>query len=140
MKKSILLLTLLLSTFTWANNSADVIEARQKAFSLIEDQLDKASDLVDGNDTNWQQLELVAKQLTHASHTISFPEGSREGSKASDKIWQDTTKFEQLMAQMDQGISELYQASQQHNASMAEDGIDKAEKTCRSCHRAYRSR
>ncbi|EIZ9928853.1 c-type cytochrome [Vibrio parahaemolyticus] len=140
MKKTIFLLALLLPTFTWANDYSDVIEARQEAFSLIEDQLDSASDLIDGKDTKWQQLEHLAKQLTDASQTLSFPKGSHEGSKASEKIWQDPDKFQQLMAQMDQGISELYQASQQRDASMAEDSIDKAEKTCRSCHRAYRSR
>lgn len=142
MNKTILLLTLLLPSVTWANNYADVIETRQKAFSLIEEQLDSASDLIDGDDTNWQQLEQVAKQLTDASQTLttSFPQGSHDGSKANEKIWQDPTKFEQLMAKMDQGISQLYQASQQRNVDMAEEGIERAEDTCRSCHRSYRSR
>lgn len=142
MNNKIYLIGLLLPCFVWASSHSATVDNRQQAFSSIEEQLDAASDLIDGKDTDWTQLESTATQLLAASETLkhSFPQGSSEGSKASEKIWQDPAKFQQLMMQMDQGIAQLYQASQQRDTSMAEDGIDKAEDTCRSCHRSYRSR
>ena len=142
MKKKLYLLGLLLPCFAWANNSSTVIDSRQQAFSNIEQQLEKAEDTLDGKETNWGEITAIATKLQSASETLkhSFPQGSQTDSKASEKIWQDPEQFQQLMTKMDQGFIELYQASEQQNPSMAEEAIDSAQDTCRSCHRNYRSR
>nr|WP_276605722.1 MULTISPECIES: cytochrome c [Vibrio] len=37
-------------------------------------------------------------------------------------------------------FSELYQASVEQDLSSAEQGLNSANKTCKGCHRTYRSR
>ncbi|MFS1495331.1 cytochrome c [Vibrio lentus] len=44
------------------------------------------------------------------------------------------------MLQMNQGFTELQQASIEQDLSNAERGLDAANNTCRACHRTYRSR
>lgn len=142
MNLALALLTLMTPCLVLANSSADIIKDRQQHFVHIEQQLDKASESLDGSDTDWAQLEITASQLKASSEDLqhSFPQGSQDGSKANEKVWQQPAEFGQLMNEMDQGFEELYRAAKQQNAELAEQGIDAAQQTCRSCHRSYRSR
>ncbi|EGU46230.1 hypothetical protein VII00023_06822 [Vibrio ichthyoenteri ATCC 700023] len=142
MKIHLTLIALMIPCIALANSNTEIINARQEAFVHIEQQLKEANDNLDGVDTDWLTVELNATQLQQASESLqhSFPQGSQEGSKASDKIWQQPNEFDQLMLQMDQGFETLYRATKEHNVDLAEQGIKAAQQTCRSCHRTYRSR
>lgn len=118
------------------------IEARQNAFEKIEILSKQASNLLNGNESDWQALEQVGKELTRNSAQlhVAFPVGSQENSKAKQEVWSKPDNFNHLMVEMDNGFIELYRGVQAQNAPEAEQGLEKAQDTCRSCHRAYRSR
>ncbi|MGR5076590.1 c-type cytochrome [Photobacterium swingsii] len=118
------------------------IAQRQTAFSSIESDLKAASKSTDGQDSDWQQLVLISEQLADHSKALMtlFPEGSQSGSKAKKEVWNKPEKFNALLAQMDTGFQQMHQASEQQNLSELKTGLSQAEKTCRSCHRSYRSR
>ncbi len=140
--------TVLLSTYVTAEQGdglpdySNQIEQRQHAFTQVETLVEKANDTLDGDDTDWQTLEDTSFELTTHSQALltSFPLGSQEGSKAKESVWSEPEKFNRLLTQMDQGFQELYQGSQQGDASLAESGLEAAQDTCKSCHRSYRSR
>ncbi|MBW3698186.1 cytochrome c [Vibrio sp. T187] len=150
MKNSELTLSLVLttvaspifSTSVFANAYEAEISQRQTAFSSIEDDLKSASRLLDGKSTDWEALTAVSRELIEHGNTLneSFPEGSQKGSKAKKEVWTSPSKFNTLLAQMDAGFEALYNASAQQDPKQASAGIKQAEKTCKSCHRSYRSR
>ncbi|MGF1833505.1 c-type cytochrome [Photobacterium sanguinicancri] len=118
------------------------IVQRQTAFSSIESDLKTASKSIDGQDSDWQQLVLISEQLADHSKALMtlFPEGSQSGSKAKKEVWNKPEKFNVLLAQMDTGFQQMYQASEQQNLNELKAGLSQAEKTCRGCHRSYRAR
>ncbi|ODS05310.1 c-type cytochrome [Vibrio scophthalmi] len=142
MKTQLILIALMTPCIALASNNSQLIKDRQEAFTHIEQQLKEASEHLDSLETDWLTVEISAIQLQEMSESLqhSFPQGSQEGSKASDKIWQQPNEFNQLMQQMDQGFETLYRATKEHNVDLAERGIEAAQQTCRACHRTYRSR
>ena len=125
-----------------AQNYTQQIEQRQHAFEKVETLVKSANRTLDGSQTDWDKLQATSLELNNHSQALLtlFPVGSQQGSKAKDSVWSKPEKFNQLLLQMDQGFAELYQASQQQSPSLAESGLDAAQKTCKSCHRSYRSR
>ncbi|USD41753.1 cytochrome c [Vibrio sp. SCSIO 43135] len=125
-----------------AQDYSQQIEQRQHAFEQVETLVKSANRTLDGSQTDWDKLQATSLELSNHSQALLtlFPAGSQQGSKAKDSVWSKPEKFNQLLLQMDQGFAELYQASQQQNPSLAESGLDSAQKTCKSCHRSYRSR
>lgn len=136
------LLVSLFPMMAMAQDFGTQISERQVAFSGIELGLENADDLIDGHDTDWIMLSATGQTLKEHSKILqaSFPSGSLVGSKANSDVWDKPEKFNALMAQMNEGFEMLYTASQQQDAALAERGIKQAQDTCRSCHRAYRSR
>ncbi|MCW8335414.1 c-type cytochrome [Vibrio paucivorans] len=125
-----------------AQDYSQQIEQRQHAFEQVETLVKSANRTLDGSQTDWDKLQATSLELSNHSQALLtlFPAGSQQGSKAKDSVWSKPEKFNQLLLQMDQGFAELYQASQQQSPSLAESGLDAAQKTCKSCHRSYRSR
>ncbi|WCP69208.1 cytochrome c [Vibrio tubiashii] len=125
-----------------AQDYSQQIEQRQHAFEQVETLVKSANRTLDESQTDWDKLQATSLELSNHSQALLtlFPAGSQQGSKAKDSVWSKPEKFNQLLLQMDQGFAELYQASQQQSPSLAESGLDAAQKTCKSCHRSYRSR
>ncbi|MEX0332975.1 cytochrome c [Vibrio tubiashii] len=125
-----------------AQDYSQQIEQRQHVFEQVETLVKSASRTLDGSNTEWDKLGSTSSQLKKHSQSLLalFPTGSQQGSKAKENIWSKPEKFNQLLLQMDKGFEQLYQASQQQNLSLAESSLDSAQKTCKSCHRSYRSR
>ncbi len=142
MKKTVLGVVIILPVMVMAQSFEPHIEARQTAFSEIETVVDKASDIIDGQNTDWNELNVVSQVLSADGDTlnVSFPVGSQSGSKATVDIWEKPEKFNSLLTQMDDAFKSLYVASQDHNVKAAESALKQAESSCRSCHRSYRSR
>lgn len=142
MKVTIVSLLFALPALAVAQTNIDPIDQRQKAFSQIEDVAKQANKTLNGASTDWALLIEQSETLYKNSHTLSslFPEGSDTGSKAKSDIWLKPEKFEQLLAQMDEGFEALYFASKNQDHKRAQQGLDSAEQTCRNCHRSYRSR
>ncbi|RJX66556.1 cytochrome c [Vibrio sinensis] len=145
MKYIPLLLSLLIPSLVQAHSQAveeAAIEARQNAFTEIEIQLEQTEQIIDEDNTDWENLESLSKALQKHSQTlaVSFPIGSLENSRANADVWSKPEKFNMLMQQMDAGFQQIYQASQEKDAILAEQGVEQANDTCRACHRSYRSR
>ncbi|WP_434762639.1 c-type cytochrome [Vibrio fortis] len=119
----------------------DPIEARQQAFQSLEETSDEVSSMLRKSNPDWAQLNEASRALVTQSEIlmVSFDKGS-EGGKAKKDIWSKPEKFERLLLEMNEGYQELLQASLEQNISGAESGLDKANGTCRACHRSYRSR
>lgn len=140
MKKRLTTLFAVLPLCALAQQS--VIEQRQNAFNEIDSVTKQSEKLLSQSDINWLLLGENSQTLKEHSHALLslFPEGSQQGSKAKTSVWSSPEKFQQLLAQMDQGYQTLYQASLEQDLSKAERGLEQAQNTCRGCHRSYRSR
>ncbi|MDC5805741.1 cytochrome c [Vibrio europaeus] len=142
MNKVIVSLLCLTPLLVNAQDYSQQIEQRQHAFEQVETLVKSANRTLDGSQTDWDKLQVTSLELkTHSQSLLAlFPTGSQQGSKAKESVWSKPEKFNQLLLQMDKGFGQLYQASQQQSPSLAESGLDSAQKTCKSCHRSYRSR
>lgn len=142
MKKLTAVLLTVLPVFVNAQSNQNTIDARQHSFSAIEKQAEQLEDALDQDSPNWEEVVAVSEELTlHSTQLRSlFPEGSSEGSKAKETIWEKPEKFNRLMMEMDHGFKDLYQASKNQDLNSAQNGLEQAQDTCNSCHRSYRSR
>ncbi|MEZ8099265.1 c-type cytochrome [Vibrio bivalvicida] len=125
-----------------AQDYSQQIEQRQGAFKQVETLVKSANHTLDGSQTDWDKLQATSLELNNHSQALLtlFPAGSQQGSKAKESVWSKPEKFNQLLLQMDKGFEQLYQASQQQSLSLAESSLDSAQRTCKNCHRSYRSR
>lgn len=121
--------------------ATDAVNNRQLAFSSIEKVSKQVDSELNNNDVDWQKVGELSEMLVDHGTVLSasFSE-SDTGGKAKKEIWSKPEKFNQLMVQMNQGFAELYQASVEQDLSSAEQGLNSANKTCKGCHRTYRSR
>jgi cytochrome c556 len=119
-----------------------MIEERQTAFTEIENITSNAEKGIEVDSIDWLYLEGLGEQLVAYSHSLqgAFPEGSEDGSKAKQAVWDKPEKFNNLMLEMDSGFNEFYQSVEAQNVDNAREGLETAIDTCRSCHRSYRAR
>ncbi|MDP2573308.1 cytochrome c [Vibrio penaeicida] len=120
----------------------DVIESRQEAFSIIETKTDEAVELIGKSEIDWNAALKASDVLVENSGLLfnAFPHGSESGSKAKALVWSKPEKFDALLVELHNGYVSFQQGSKEQDLSLAEQGLKQAEKTCRSCHRSYRSR
>lgn len=118
------------------------VEQRQTAFSQIEKQQKKIDKALGKSVPDWQQLEAVSAELTANSASLQslFVPGSQLDSKAKEKVWDDNIKFKSALAKMDANFIKMNTAIQQQDKNTAAEALEQANKTCRNCHRQYRSR
>ncbi|MCW8330958.1 cytochrome c [Photobacterium sp. SDRW27] len=142
MRTPLVALLICLPSISFAQNYEQQIQYRQNAFSAIEKQAKVTNKALDKSQPDWLLIESNSQELAqHAQNlTTLFPQGSEEGSKAKTAVWNKPEKFNQLLAQMEQGFQALYQASNHQDVSAALAGLEQAQATCKSCHRSYRSR
>ncbi|MBL1415542.1 MAG: cytochrome c [Moritella sp.] len=142
MKKTAIVIVFALPVMVMANTFETKIEARKTAFSGIETGLESVDDLIDGRNTDWQEMINVSQTLVTHGNTLetAFPSGSKEGSKAKSDIWDKPEKFNSLLNKMVVSFDQLSLASQNEDSKMAKNALKQAESTCRNCHRSYRSR
>ncbi|WP_261885520.1 c-type cytochrome [Vibrio pomeroyi] len=139
MKK--LTIALLIAVPVMAIAATEVVNNRQQAFSSIEKLNKQVSSELGNRNTDWKKVEELSESLVEHGIVLnsSFAE-SDTGGKAKETVWSKPEKFNQLMLQMNQGFTELQQASIEQDLSKAKRGLDAANNTCRACHRTYRSR
>ncbi|WEM45492.1 cytochrome c (plasmid) [Photobacterium sp. DA100] len=118
------------------------IAQRQHAFGQIERGVKQAGKELKNKQVHWESLEQVSLELHESSTSLLplFPEGSQDGSKAKESVWQDKAKFDRLLHEMDKGFEQLYRAATNKDNTSALQGLKQAQSTCKSCHRQYRSR
>lgn len=117
------------------------IKIRQDTFALIEEKSDLVEDLLDEDKPDWQKIMLNSQHLVaHAANLkVLFPIGSHEGSRAKVSVWEKPEKFNQLLLELNMGFQQLETASQRSMLSEAEAGLERAQDSCKSCHRINRS-
>ncbi|KJG55837.1 cytochrome C [Photobacterium kishitanii] len=142
MKIAVLSLMTFFPLFAGAQALDSEIKQRQQVFSNIEILSEQAEELIDDKNTNWAKLEQVSREIKQQSFLLLdlFPQGSQQGSKAKQAVWNKPQKFSAQLKQMIIGFEQLNQASQERNMHLAGQGMESAQSTCRSCHRSYRSR
>ncbi|UPR46573.1 cytochrome c [Vibrio cyclitrophicus] len=139
MKK--LTIALLIAVPVMAVAATEAVNNRQQAFSSIEEVSKQVGSELNNSDVDWLKVGELSDMLVEHGDVLnaSFAEADT-GGKAKKEIWSKPEKFNQLMLQMNQGFAELYQASVEQDLSSAEQGLNSANKTCKGCHRTYRSR
>ncbi|CAK3974897.1 cytochrome C [Vibrio sp. 10N.286.51.C3] len=139
MKK--LTIALLIAAPVMAIAATEVVNNRQQAFSSIEKLNKQVSSELGNRNTDWKKVEELSEMLVEHGDVLnaSFAEADT-GGKAKKEVWSKPEKFNQLMLQMNQGFAEVYQASVEQDLLSAERGLTSANKTCKGCHRTYRSR
>lgn len=117
------------------------IKSRQDTFALIEEKSDLVENLLDEDKPDWQKIMLNSQHLVaHAANLKAlFPIGSHEGSRAKVFVWEKPEKFNQLLLELNMGFQQLETASQRNMSSEAEAGLERAQDSCKSCHRINRS-
>ncbi|MFA0056272.1 MULTISPECIES: cytochrome c [Vibrio] len=139
MKK--LTIALLIALPVMAIAATEAVNNRQQAFSSIEKLNKQVSSELGNRNTDWMKIEELSESLVEHGIVLSNSFSvSDSGGKATEAVWSKPEKFNQLMLQMNQGFTELQQASIEQDLSKAGRGLDAANNTCRACHRTYRSR
>ena len=140
--KKLAILLCAVSTSVIAQDYSQIISDRQHAYEQIEEITESVEFMLDGEDSDWPELEVSGKQLVnHAQFLLTaFPEGSQEGSKAKAAVWSKPDKFNNLLQDLNTGLEEFYQGAVAQDAARAEAGFEQATKTCKSCHRGYKNR
>lgn len=138
---SLVAISLIASTSAVANTHQNVVEQRQQGFELIDTNIEQLEDELEEANVDWLRVKQLAKDNQQLSEQMLelFPHGSTDDSRAKKRIWDDWSKFEGMLSQMDQGFTQLYQAAEMEQLSTARQGLERAEDTCSSCHRKYRS-
>ncbi len=140
---SLILISALVSpvTFSAEGSFEHEIAARQAAFTQIDESSELIEDELDSKSVDWQLLEKSSAEVVTASSSLPelFPAGSHDNSKAKEKIWDNTTKFNAALAKMDGQFLALQNAVQRKDRDAAEVALEQATSTCNGCHRKYRS-
>ncbi|MGF1760768.1 cytochrome c [Photobacterium sagamiensis] len=118
-----------------------VIEARQQDFKTIEKNMKQLARALDAKDLDWSRLNTWVNESRQAASDLqtAFPVGSDDGSRAKSAVWNKPAKFNNLMAQMEQGYDDMLKAVANKNTAFAKQGLKQAGGTCKGCHRQYRS-
>ena len=121
------------------------VKVRQAAFKEVEDTLEQVDDGLDGDETDWVAIKhysdnlVLQGQILVAAFPLYSVEPETDDTRAKTKIWQNPDKFKKLMAELTLSFAQLQQASIEKNITLAEQGFEQADGTCRSCHMSYRS-
>ena len=73
--------------------------------------------------------------------TSAFPEGSDFGeTRAKEKIWSDWKGFEMAAKKNQDAIADLVKAAESKDVAGVGDAMGAVGKTCKGCHKEYRSK
>lgn len=144
---SMVALVTLGALFSTAASAADnlsreeIINARQSHFETIDKNMKQLGKALNTSTPDWVNVRVLAKQSQQVASGLktAFPQGSEEGSRAKSAVWSKPTQFNRLMAEMDQGFTEMLVAVNNQDSRSAQQGLKQAGATCKSCHRQYRS-
>lgn len=131
------LLCLLLANTTHAES--DVTKARQQLFTSIEEQSEVLEDMVD--DQKWQEAAPLAETLANKVSELNalFPADSKDEGRARDAIWEEWPEFSKRLESFEGDFRAVSTAIAAENYDKAENKLDDATSSCRSCHMSYRS-
>lgn len=131
------LLCLLLANTAFAESEAT--KMRQKLFTAIEDQSEALEDLVD--DEKWQSAAPLAEEIANKAAKLNtlFPKSSKDEGRSRDGIWEEWPEFSQRLDRFERNFRDVASSINQGNYRQAEDSLDDATSSCRSCHMSYRS-
>lgn len=131
------LLCLLLANTAYADS--DETKARQKLFTSIEEQSEVLEDMVD--DQKWQEAAPLAEVLANKVSKLSalFPESSKDEGRARDGIWEEWPEFSNRLERFENDFRGVSTAIIAGNYDKAENKLDDATSSCRSCHMSFRS-
>ena len=130
---------LCLSFTTAAFAESEATKTRQQLFTDIEEQTETLEDLMD--DEQWQQAAPLAGQIADKALLLNdqFPENSQGEGRSRDGVWEEWAKFSAKLQSLESDYRQVSSAIQAGNHSKAEDALDDATSSCRSCHMSYRS-
>ena len=126
-----------LSAFTYAKQQ--VTEHRQELFKKIEDNSEYLEKIIDKQD--WSQATSLAQQLSLDVLLLKalFPSNSKGDGRSKEKIWRNKDDFNHRLNEWSLSFKKLAKSTQLKNNHDAEEALDEATSTCRSCHMKYRS-
>lgn len=125
------------SGYSLANS--EVTEVRQQLFTDIEEQSEQLEDRVD--DQQWLQAASLAEKIADdvAKLQSLFPTSSKGEGRSRDKVWGQWPTFSKKLYRFENQFRDVANAIQSEQYERAEDRLDDATSSCRSCHMSYRS-
>ncbi|WP_163390751.1 c-type cytochrome [Enterovibrio norvegicus] len=120
----------------------DAVDARQKTFVSMADSFNSMKKLEDGRDTDWDTIKTMALENAESISSLPglFPEGSLEGSRSKETVWTKWDKFEKGLVSLETAFEDMSTAAEAQDAKALKKAFKTADRSCKSCHRAYRSK
>lgn len=136
--------TLLIAPFSaHANDYEAQIKARQGQMQLIALNLGVLAEMAKGSvDFNAEAAQMAADNLVAVSMIgpeLTWPEGSKEGSRASETVWTQNADFLEKWAAL-QPAAEALALVASTDAAAIGAALGPVGGTCSACHRAHRVR
>ncbi len=119
----------------------DEITERKASFTQIDELNEQIEADLKSDKIPWPVLQTNSSNLLTSASSLSglFPLGSHENSRAKQKIWNTPTTFKNELVLMERHFNALNTAILQKDIDAAKLALKKANSTCNSCHRKYRS-
>jgi cytochrome c556 len=134
---SLLCLGLLVANLAYAES--DATKSRQKLFTNIEEQSEVLEDLID--DEKWLEAAPLAEELAGKVSLLNalFPDSSQNEGRARDAVWEEWPEFSDRLKRFESSFRDVAIAITKESYDEAEDALDNATSSCRSCHMSFRS-
>ncbi|KXF81801.1 hypothetical protein ATN88_02620 [Enterovibrio coralii] len=125
-----------------ASDFSSQVDARQSSFLSMADNLRQMKKLEDGSDSDWEQIKTLALENAKimSELPVMFPEGSAQGSKSKDAVWSKWDKFESGLVSLGGEFDVMALAADEQNAKALKSAMKTADRSCKSCHRAFRAK
>lgn len=130
-------LCLLITKIAYADSDASI--ARQKLFTNIEENSEVLEDLVD--DKKWQKAAPLADEIADDIEKLSnlFPDLTDDEGRARDAVWAEWPEFSDSLQRFENDFRAVSTTITAGEYEKAENKLDDATSSCRSCHMSYRS-
>lgn len=115
-------------------------EYRASLMTSLQSHMRALSALVEGDVAYMGHLQMHATAI-HAIATMTgeaFPEGTAEGSRASEDIWTNWDAFTEKVRMLQDGAAALDAAAQAGDRAGVEAARSEVQASCRSCHTDFR--
>ncbi len=131
------LFALFLSGVSMADHSA--VEQRQAIFEQVEEDTERLEKLFEQQ--QWDKSVALALTLKNQLQSLQglFPEESKGEGRSRSKIWDNWQDFSQRLGRLENNYQQINSALLAGNQTQAEQALDDAGSSCRSCHMKYRS-
>ena len=115
------------------------VAQRQTIFEQVEEDTERLEELFEQQ--QWNESVALALTLKNQLQSLQglFPEESKGEGRSRNKVWDKWQDFSQRLERLENNYQQINSALLAGNQAQAEQALDDAGSSCRSCHMKYRS-